>query len=747
MRHQAILLFTALVPCIGFSAGCGDTGNSSSSSSAGNGGGGTGGSGGTGGGTGGGGGGIGGGSGCPSQLLCGSPAECCAVGEECVSGACAAACPSGVHCAGGCCQSGQVCLSGVCATPTTTCQDSFDCTEMEFCEPTLGECLPQPAGGPTCQYEPPVLPFDPVLEWEWTGSAIKPTYDQVLSVPLVVDLDKDATPDVVVVTHDAGNGSCDAGWAYLRALDGKTGQEKWAAGADTYSDAGRITFCRTPAVADIDGDGKPEIVASKLGGGLIAFRADGSILWTSTLADGVTPYNGYLAALAAVAIANMDGDGKPEIVVGGLVFSAEGRLTAGAGLELAGGNGFGGPNSVIADVNGDGTQDLVTGSVAYKLDGTALWTNGAADGYPAIADFDGDGLPEMVVISAGIARVHDATTGMLLASLDMPGTGAGGPPTIADFNGDGALDFASAVGDSYTIFSFSKVPAPAISVIWSVPTLDISSSRTGSSVFDFEGDGSAEVLYSDECYLRVYSGKTGEVLYQLANSSGTASQYPIAVDVDGDHNTELVVVADDKYQISGQTPGCPGYVGGEELRHGVFVYGDKNDKWVRTRQVWNEHSYHITNVNADGTLPSPEPASFGPNGANNYRVSAPGSDVYNAPDLVVDLAVLTGGCPDSLTLQATVGNKGSLGVAAGVKVAFYDAKVGGMSLGEKSTSKALLPGETETISLDAVVSDKAPPLAFHVEVDGATGGMSSIDECLEDNNDAAVDGVTCPKLN
>jgi hypothetical protein len=80
-------------------------------------------------------------------------------------------------------------------------------------------------------------------------------------------------------------------------------------------------------------------------------------------------------------------------------------------------------------------------------------------------------------------------------------------------------------------------------------------------------------------------------------------------------------------------------------------------------------------------------------------------------------------------------------------VAFYDAKVGGTLLAEKTTSKALLPGETETISFEAALAEKAPPFAFHVEVDGTTAGMSSVDECLEDNNQSAVDGVTCPKLN
>ncbi|MEZ4272531.1 MAG: hypothetical protein R3C68_14215 [Myxococcota bacterium] len=42
-------------------------------------------------------------------------------------------------------------------------------------------------------------------------------------------------------------------------------------------------------------------------------------------------------------------------------------------------------------------------------------------------------------------------------------------------------------------------------------TRDGSSKQTGTSVFDFQGDGRAEVLYGDECFFRVYNGQTGEV--------------------------------------------------------------------------------------------------------------------------------------------------------------------------------------------------------------------------------------------
>jgi hypothetical protein len=692
-------------------------------------------------------GGAAGAMGCPSNTVCGAQADvCCAAGEECVDAACKPACASGVRCGDLCCDAGDVCLSGACAAPGKPCKDSFDCLDGQFCEPTLGKCLDQPVGVDLCEFRPPVQPFAPVLEWSWTGSPIKPDHDQVLSIPLVGDLDADGSPDLAIVTHDKGDGACDTGHAYIRAIDGRDGTEKWAADVDAYTDAARVALCRNPALADLDGDGKPEIIAARFGGGLVALHGDGSLAWTSTQADKATPFTTQIKTLAAVSVANMDGDGKPEIVVGGAVFNSDGSLRSGAALLDVGSNGLFGANSVIADIDGNGVQDIVGGNVAVDIDGATLWNNNAADGYAAIADLDLDGKPEVVVISAGFARVQDAATGVVLATIDMPGTGNGGPPTISDFDGDGVPDFASAVGDSYTVFTYVSKPAPAIAVVWSVPTLDISSSRTGSSVFDFEDDGKAEVLYNDECYLRVYDGTSGTVLFETASSSGTAAQYPIAVDADGDGNTELVVVSDDKYQIAGITPGCPKYKAGEKLRHGVFVYGDSNDQWVGTRKVWNQHAYHITNVKADGSLPLPEVASWGPQGQNNYRVSSQGTGVSNAPDLTVDVTLSTVNCPASLLLRARVKNVGSLGVKPGVEVAFYQGKdTGGTLLGMAVTKTGLLPGASEIVELPAPQIDGAALLDYYVEVDeGPLGG--SVAECHEDNNTASVSGASCGKI-
>ena len=61
-----------------------------------------------------------------------------------------------------------------------------------------------------------------------------------------------------------------------------------------------------------------------------------------------------------------------------------------------------------------------------------------------------------------------------------------------------------------------------------------SSATTGSSIFDFEFDGQAEAVYGDECFTRVYEGKTGEVLYSSYRTSCTWYENPIVADVDND---------------------------------------------------------------------------------------------------------------------------------------------------------------------------------------------------------------------
>lgn len=735
-------------------AACGDpgTGSTQSAGSGNSGMGGGAGSGGSGGSAGagasggvGGAGGDGGGfvPGCPSGIVCGAGA-CCGANQECVINACLDACASNVRCGADlsvCCAAGDVCVAELCAKPGATCLDWADCNEGEFCEPTLGQCIPQPpAGGKTCEYKPPPGPLEPVLEWAWESTTINPTFVQVINMPVVVDLEKDSIPDVVVVTSDNYS---PAGPAYLRALNGKDGVEKWDAAADPYKTEYRISSRMTPAAADIDGDGFVEIVTGKTGGGLIAFEHDGKFKWSATRSDGTAWTTVYESA--TVAIADLEGDGKPEIVVAGTVFDANGVLRFDGGAYFGANGGTYGAVSIVADLDGVMPQEIVSGRRALRADGSTYWDNGLTDGYPAIADLDLDGKPELVVIAAGTVRVQNPTTGAVLAQVTMPGTGQGGPPTIADFDADGFPEISAANGTAYSVFEYTGGATPAVTVKWNQPTQDGSSNRTGSSVFDFQGDGAAEVVYNDECYFRVYAGVDGAELFKVPNSSATIHEFPVVADVDGDNNTEVVIGGND-LNHKGGSPSCPYGIAGS--RHGVFVYGDKNDKWVRTRRIWNQHAYHLTNIEASGAVPAPEsPSWVGPFGLNNYRQSNQGAGVFNAPDLQVSLEASLVPCPAAVTLRAFVQNKGALGVPAGINVRFYrGSNAMGTFIGEAQTTKPLLPGQYELVTMNYPVQANEV-MSFFVEVDKDAMGAGNQNECLEDNNAATLDGVECSKFN
>ena len=658
--------------------------------------------------------------------------------------ACLAACASQVRCGDNletCCDASDVCLSDSCVTPGAPCLDWADCEEDEFCEPTLEQCLPQPAAGPECEYRPPIGPLTPVIEWSWTTSAIQPAHVQVISMPVVVDLEKDGTPDVVIISAADYSST---GFAYLRALDGATGVEKWAANAGVYEDANRVHPRGTAAGGDIDGDGHVDIVAPKAGGGLVAFDHTGSPKWRTTDTDGTTPYNGSVGGSPTVAIADLEGDGTPEIIAGGHVFESTGRLRFNNG-SLEGANQNYGPVSIVANLDASGPQEIFGGRRAFRSDGTLYWDNAQADGYPAIADLDLDGTPEVVVIASGTVRVQHPETGAVLASLAMPATGRGGPPTIADFDNDGIPEIASANGGAYVVFEYVSDPTPQLTLKWETATQDLSSNATGSSVFDFQGDGAAEVVYNDECAFRVYDGTTGDVLKEINNPSATILEYPVIVDVDGDNNTEIVLTANDLNHVNGSISTC-GY-DSSEFRHGVFVYGDADDNWVRTRKIWNQHAYHITNVGSSGEIPAPEAASWvTPSGFNNYRQSNQGAGVFNAPDLQVSLEASLTPCPAAIRLRASVTNLGSLGVAAGVPATFFVGTApSGTFIGTVTTTGPLLPGQFEVVEIDYPVPAGSGPLDFYVVVDGGATGIEAgaESECLEDNNAASVQKIQC----
>ena len=52
----------------------------------------------------------------------------------------------------------------------------------------------------------------------------------------------------------------------------------------------------------------------------------------------------------------------------------------------------------------------------------------------------------------------------------------------------------------------------------------------------------------------------------------------------------------------------------------VQVIRDADDRWIPARRIWNQHTYHVTNVREDGTIPQFEPPSW--QLLNTYRTNA-----------------------------------------------------------------------------------------------------------------------------
>ncbi|MBK7152214.1 MAG: hypothetical protein IPH72_10705 [Sandaracinaceae bacterium] len=152
-------------------------------------------------------------------------------------------------------------------------------------------------------------------------------------------------------------------------------------------------------------------------------------------------------------------------------------------------------------------------------------------GRPSIADLDGDGTVEV-----------DAGSCQTIGGQQVCRVAGGGPPTIGNFDAsDASPEVALAGAYNYVVFDVDlaqATPAARMSELWHRATNDDSSRKTGSSIFDFDGDGAAEVVYNDQVWLRVMEGDTGETLYRRCNTSATLWEYPVIADVDDNGHAE-----------------------------------------------------------------------------------------------------------------------------------------------------------------------------------------------------------------
>src|SRR5437868_6363139 len=241
------------------------------------------------------------------------------------------------------------------------------------------------------------------------------------------------------------------------------------------------------AVADVNGDGKLDLVVANncSNGNCFSSAAVGSVSVLLGNGDGTfqaaVVFDSGGSGATSVAVADVNGDGKPDLLVANFCVTTSNCANGTVSVLLGNGDGTfrpavaynsGGSLAVslaVADVNGDGKPDVVVanctncgsppgnGSVGVLLgngDGTFQTAQVFTSGEPsavAIADVNGDKKPDVIVaqcVSPAFGCVP-GQVGVLLGNGDGTfqaivtyGTGAANPNsvTVADVNGDSKLD-------------------------------------------------------------------------------------------------------------------------------------------------------------------------------------------------------------------------------------------------------------------------------------------------------------------
>jgi hypothetical protein len=513
-------------------------------------------------------------------------------------------------------------------------------------------------------FTPVTTDFKPKLKWEWNGGGVLPTSKQVMMAPIVIPtrdtngdgkINVDDVPSIVFTSYSGYYAY--AGYGVIRILDGRTGAEINTLSSTPVATVGGI------AAADLDGDGIPEIVATSYPSGLpIALKPDGQVLWQAT--EGNIPYlPGAGGNWSAPFIADLDGDGVPEVISVNHVYDGRtGKLkwVANSGYFGQSEQGNKGLYSipVVADLFGTGKQNLILGPSVFDSDGNLIWVNReVGDGHIGIADLDGDGHPELVLVSAGKVAVFDRFGKKLWGPVTIPGTNGlwGGPPTIADFDGDGVPDIGVADTNNYSVFRADG------SLMWTHPAKDYGSGMTGSTSFDFYGDGKPKILYSDESSVFVMDGRSGATVTRIGSDSATTFEYPLVVDADGDGHADFVTIRNDYGRHGDAVQGA-----------GVRVFQDENNAWAGVRKIWNQHAYSITNINDDLSIPRKPIPSW--KAHNTFRLNKRiDGEALGLPDLTISYARMVDGGDAGSRITLRAGNAGSAKISKDTQVAIYTA--------------------------------------------------------------------------
>jgi hypothetical protein len=373
----------------------------------------------------------------------------------------------------------------------------------------------------------------------------------------VNDLDRDGKLDLTVVNGYDATGTSGSSVSILEGNGDGTFQPpvSYAVADGAYS----------VAVADLDGDGSPDLaVACGLGGvSVLLANHPGKFQQLATQAAGTAP--------ASIAVGDFNGDGKPDLVVAN---SGSDNVS----ILLGMGRGEFQPQAtyptgakpvsvVVGDFNSDGRQDLAVlnnyglsvsilfgngdGTFQPSLDTTVGTPGGYGPYWMAEADFNGDGKMDLAVgmlfsneiailLGNGDGTFRQLDTYQVLGDINFVATG--------DFNGDGKPDLAVPIlvcdyptpcyggivillgnGDG----TFDMAPGPSFGAVGPL------------AVGDFNGDGTPDIASDCFCsnFVAVSMGNgDGAFGGDALNVTGWNSGSMAAGDLDANGTLDLAVL-------------------------------------------------------------------------------------------------------------------------------------------------------------------------------------------------------------